>query len=289
MKPQATDMIIDARIKVPWRDSASDPPVVPPPGFEKYDDLYGYGQLMNLTSEDLVTEMSSAGVGASFLMAEHEWGPDPEWNERCASLVAKHTDLFSCGFAAIDPRTGDDGVKELRRAYHELGLRGLVIEPDIHGLSPIDPVCRPLYKVCESLGIPVGIHTGINFTSTSPIGNGRPVLIDEIACAHPSLIIICHHGGWPWPLECIALAWKHPNVFIDYGAVSPRYMAKGGGYGDVVNLMNTVVRGQILFATDWPMIRYGRVLDEMVHLGLSDRTIEAYTKSNAQKILDRIA
>ena len=281
-------MIVDARIKVPWRNAATDPAVELPTGFEKYDTLYGYERLMNLTSADLVSEMRTAGVSASFLMAEHEWGPDPEWNDRCAALVAKHTDLFSCGFAAIDPRSGDAGLQELKRAYHELGLRGLVMEPDIFGLSPTDPTCRPYYKFCESVGMPVGIHTGINFTSNRPIGNGRPVLIDEIACAHPNLTIICHHGGWPWALECVAVAWKHPNVYIDYGAISPRYMAKGGGYGDVVNLMNTVVKHQILFATDWPMMRYQRVLQELVHLGLSENTLEAYTSLNAQRVRDRM-
>ena len=281
-------MIVDARIKVPWRNCAADPAVQLPPGFDKYDTLYGYGRLMNLTSADLITDMRAAGVSASFLMAEHEWGPDPEWNDRCAALVAMHTDLFSCGFASIDPRSGASGLKELKRAYYDLGLRGLVMEPDIVGLSPTDSQCRPFYKLCESLGMPVGIHTGVNFTSDRPIGNGRPVFIDEIACAHPNLPIICHHGGWPWALECIAVAWKHPNVFIDYGAISPRYMAKGGGYGDVVNLMNTVVKFQILFATDWPMMRYERVLDELVHLRLSDDTLEAYTSLNAQRLLERM-
>lgn len=281
-------MIVDARIKVPWRDKATDPAVELPPGFEKYDALYGYGRLMNLTSADLVSEMRTAGVAASFLMAEHEWGPDPAWNDRCADLLAEHSDLFSCGFAAIDPRSGDAGLQELNRAYFELGLRGLVMEPDIHGISPTDPQCRPFYKICESLGMPVGIHTGINFTSDRPIVNGRPVLIDEIACAYPDLVIICHHGGWPWALECIAVAWKHPNVFIDYGAISPRYMEKGGGYGDVLHLMNTVVKSQILFATDWPMIRYERVLDEIAHLGLSEDALQAYTSVNARRILERM-
>lgn len=281
-------MIVDARIKVPWRDTDTDAAVDLPAGFETYDSLYGYGGLMNLTRDDLLADMRDAGVSGSFLMAEHEWGPDAPWNDRCAELVAAHGGFFSCGFAGVDPRTGDDGVRELQRAYHDLGLRGLVIEPDIHGMSPTDPRCRPLYATCAALGIPVGIHTGVNFTSDRPIGNGRPVLIDDIACAHPDLVIICHHGGWPWPLECIALAWKHPNVFIDYGAVSPRYMAEGGGYGDVPNLMNTVVKHQILFATDWPMVRYDRVIPELDRLGLSDAVLEAYTSGNAERLLDRV-
>jgi uncharacterized protein len=288
--PREADLVvIDARIKVPWRDGEDDPVVELPEGFEKYDDLYGYGQLMNLTLDQLVDDMRGAGVRDSFLMAEHEWGPDPEWNDRCAAVVSAHGDLFAVGFAGVDPRNGPDADRELERAYHELGLRGLVIEPDIHGMSPVDPRCHPLYATCQRLGIPVGIHTGINFTSTGPIDNGRPLLIDRIACAYPDLTIICHHGGWPWALECVAVAWKHPRVFIEYGAVSPRYLAGNGGYGDVPHLMNTVIKDQILFATDWPMVRYERVLSELGLLGLSDDVLDRYVRGNAERLVDRIA
>jgi predicted TIM-barrel fold metal-dependent hydrolase len=46
------------------------------------------------------------------------------------------------------------------------------------------------------------------------------VPIDRIACDFPDLTLICHHG-WPWPHEAAAVAWKHKNVYLEFGAIAP--------------------------------------------------------------------
>ena len=33
---------------------------------------------------------------------------------------------------------------------------------------------------------------------------------------------------WPWVTEMVAVAWKHPNVYIEIGAVSPKYIGTPG-------------------------------------------------------------
>ena len=66
------------------------------------------------------------------------------------------------------------------------------------------------------------------------------------------------------------MAWKHKNVYLEFGAIAPRYQAPGagGGWGDIAHLMDTVLRDQVLFGTDWPMLRYERALNEIDLLGL---------------------
>jgi predicted TIM-barrel fold metal-dependent hydrolase len=282
-------MVIDIRIKPPLRDRATDPEIEIPPEYMRYDEIYGYGSLMNLTVEELVEEMEKFDVQRSILQAEHEWGRDEDWNDRVADVVAKHPDRFACGFASVDPRRGMEAVREVDRAYHELRLRGVVFEPGFLKISPTDRWCYPVYAKCVELGIPVGLHTGVNFSSHGPIANGRPLLVDEVACDFPDLVIICHHGGWPWPHESAAIAWKHPNVYLEFGAISPKYIASGGGWGDMAHFMDSVLREKVLFGTDWPMIRYERVLDEVDQLGLRELSSEAYLRGNAERLLERIA
>jgi len=282
--------IIDIRIKPPARDSEDDPPVDIPQESMRYNDVYGFEERLNMPVPTLVAEMRDNGVGPSILQAEHEWGRYVDWNDRVAQIIEKNQDAFACGFASVDPRDGMKAVREIDRCYHELGLRGVVFEPGFLKISPTDALCYPIYSKCVELGIPVGLHTGINFSSHGPIDNGRPILADRVACDFPELLLICHHGGWPWPHEAVAVAWKHENVFLEFGAISPKYQAPGagGGWGDIAHFMDTVLRDRVLFGTDWPMLRYDRALSEIESLGLRPEAREAYLRGNAQRLLERI-
>ena len=47
-----------------------------------------------------------------------------------------------------------------------------------------------------------------------PSACGKPILLDDIAIWFPELELVGAHTGWPWVEELIAMAWKHPNVYI---------------------------------------------------------------------------
>ncbi len=279
--------VIDIRIQPPMRDADDDEPVVPTPEYERYNEVYGFASLLNLTAPQLVAEMEASGV-RGILQAEHEWGTDAEYNDRVADLVGRFPDRFSCGFASVDPREPMEAVRELNRAHSELGLRGAIFQPGFLKISPADACCYPIYSRCTELGIPVGLHTGINFSSHGPIENGRPGLVDRVACDFPDLTIICHHGGWPWPHEAVAVAWKHNNVFLEFGAIAPRYLQDRGGWGDIVHFMDTVLRERVLFGTDWPMLRYERAFEEIDQLELREEARQRFLHDNAQALLERI-
>lgn len=284
-------MTVDFRIKPPLRNSEADPPVELAQEFAGYDDLYGHQALMNLTLDELLTEMKEQGVSKSVLQSEHDehaWGDDASWNDRVAEIVRSHPDQFVCGFAGVDPRRGMAALREIDRSYHELGLRGVVFEPAFLAMSPTDPRCYPIYAKCVELGIPVGLHTGVNFSSHGALVNERPILVDQVACHFPELVLICHHGGWPWAMETVAIAWRHPNVYLEFGAISPKYLGSSGGWGDTVHFMNSLLRTKILFGTDWPMLRYERTLSELAQLGLREETLEAYLGGNARRLLERV-
>jgi predicted TIM-barrel fold metal-dependent hydrolase len=283
------EQIIDFRVKLPTRDSRNDPQPEVPAEYLHYAEVYkGFLEGLDVTLEDWITEASSYGVGPSVMQAEVEWAEYHELNNRLAEAVAKHLDTVACGFGCVDPRDVMGAVKEVDRAINELGLRGIVFEPGFLDISPIDRRCYPVYAKCVELGVPVGLHTGINFSSHGPLEYERPVLIDRIACDFPDLTLICHHGGWPWPHEAAAVAWKHENVYLEFGAIAPRYQAPGagGGWGDIAHLMDTVLRDRVLFGTDWPMLRYERALQEIDLLGLRDESRSAYLGGNAERLLD---
>ena len=285
------ERIIDFRVKVPARGTEHDPGLEVPTEYLRYGEVYGdFAEQFDYTVESWLADASAHGVGPSIMQAELEWADPQLLNDRVARLVTEHPDELACGFATVDPREGMRAVREVERSVRELGLRGIVFEPGFLGISPLDRRCYPVYAKCVELGVPVGLHTGINFSSHGPLEYERPVLIDRVAGDFPELVIICHHGGWPWPHEAAAVAWKHKNVYLEFGAIAPRYLAAGagGGWGDIVHLMDTVLRDQVLFGTDWPMIRYERALEEVGRLELRPESRAAYLGGNAERLLEGI-
>ncbi len=281
--------VIDIRIKVPIRNGQSDPEVQTPPEYARYDEVYRNGGSGKATLEDLLAEKRKCGIGGSILQAEHEFGEPAQWNDRVAELMRSHPEDFVGGWGLVNPTRNMAAVREVERCYHDLGLRGVIFEPGFLDISPTDARCYPVYAKCVELGIPVGLHSGVNFSSHGPLVHERPILIDQVACHFPELTIIAHHGGWPWPHEMAAVAWKHRNVYLEFGAIAPVYMGAGagGGWGDIVHLMDTVLREKILFGTDWPMLRYERALEEIGELGLRSASLDAYMFGNAERLLDR--
>jgi predicted TIM-barrel fold metal-dependent hydrolase len=52
---------------------------------------------------------------------------------------------------------------------------------------------------------------------------GRPIpYIDEVSLDFPELEIVCGHVGYPWTEEMVAVARKHPNVYIDTSAYTTK-------------------------------------------------------------------
>jgi uncharacterized protein len=285
------EQVIDFRVKLPTRDSRNDPQPDVPAEYMRYAEVYeGFLDQLDYTVDDWIAEAKANGVGPSVMQAEVEWAEYHELNDRLATVVEDHPDEVLCGFACVDPRDVMGSVREVDRAINELGLKGIVFEPGFLGISPVDRRCYPVYAKCTELGVPVGLHTGINFSSHGPLEYERPMLIDHIARDFPDLTVICHHGGWPWPHEAAAVAWKHRNVYLEFGAIAPRYQAAGagGGWGDIAHLMDTVLRERVLFGTDWPMLRYERALEEIDLLGLRPQSRAAYLAGNAERLLDRL-
>jgi uncharacterized protein len=286
-----SERIVDFRVKLPTRNSRDEPQPEVPQEYLHYDEVYeGFLENLDVTLDDWVAEADAHGVGTSVMQAEIEWIDCHQQNDRLAAAVKDHSDHVGWGFGCVDPRNVMDAVREVDRAILDLGLHGIVFEPGFLGISPVDRRCYPVYARCSQLGVPVGLHTGINFSSHGPLEHERPFLIDHIARDFPELTIICHHGGWPWPHEAAAVAWKHKNVYLEFGAIAPRYQAPGagGGWGDIAHLMDTVLRQQVLFGTDWPMIRYDRALSEIEMLGLRPESRAAYLGGNALRLLERV-
>lgn len=253
---------------------------------EGYLGVYGSAFTEGRSTSHLITELETHEV-IGVMQAEWEDDDPVAVNERVSRAITDHPDRLVAGIATTDPRE-PNALEVLKHAHDELGLRGWNFQPGFLKVESTDPSLAPLFEYCQENGHPVTVHSGINFSETGPISLGRPLNLDELACRYPELVLVGSHGGWPWVTEMLAVMWKHPNVYADFGAIAPKHMVgSAGGWEPITHWMNSMVSGQVLLATDWPMIRYERLVEELPLLGLKPESFDKYTRLNAAGLIDR--
>jgi predicted TIM-barrel fold metal-dependent hydrolase len=284
-------MITDFRKVVPYTDFLSREEIEKSftDGYMSgYTASYGKGSIMSqvqLTEENMLQDMEESGTNYAVLQGEWDLGDYRKQNDAVYNLARKHPDKFVAHYLCLNPAEDDDMVRVIEREVKDRGFKGVNLQPWAHRLYANDKRFYPVYDKCQELCIPVTIHTSINFTTNRSIDYGRPIYLDEIACTFPQLIIVANHGGWPWVNELVAVAWKHRNVYIEIGAISPKYIGTvGSGWETLITYGNTLLQDQVLFATD-NMLPLKRCVDELNALPLKDSVKEKWLGKNAAHIL----
>jgi predicted TIM-barrel fold metal-dependent hydrolase len=138
-------------------------------------------------------------------------------NDYIAALKRKFPDVF-IGMAAVNPkyRGVPAAVTELERAVNDLGLDGLKLYPmyDHWAVNDRD-LAFPIFEAASDLGIPVMIHLSTTPVSDTVLLYGWPVLLDDVARRYPDLRLLVCHAGHPWVDECLIVAARHRNVYLD--------------------------------------------------------------------------
>jgi uncharacterized protein len=242
-------------------------------------------RVYEMTIDKMLQGMKKANVGKAVLQGEWGYGDYRKINDAVYRIVKSYPDIFVAGFLGLNPIEDDYMVDVIEYEVKERKFQGVNIQPYACRLHANDKRFYPIYDKCQELKIPVTIHTSINFSVNRTIDYGRPIYLDEIACDFPDLIIVANHGGWPWLAEMIAVAWKHPNVYIEIGAVSPKYIAKSGsGWEPLLCYGNAFLQDKVLFATD-NMLPWIRCVEELKALPLKETVKEKWLGKNAAGIL----
>lgn len=212
---------------------------------------------------------------------------------RCASL--EHTADLAARFnprlipwGRISPHEGKAGVAELTRCVKDLGFKGLEVSTFRERLYANDKKYYPLYAKCVELSIPARIYTTMNYATDRAMDLGRPIYLDEVARDFPELVIIAGLGGWPWVPELVGLTRRHANIYIDFAAHRPKYLAKpGSGFEMLLQFGNTLLQDRILFASSWMTLGLSlrEIIAEVEALPLKDSVKRKWLYENAAHVL----
>ena len=242
--------------------------------------------LRGITLEAMLERMDRANIERAFLIATKV---GPLGHPACyhlpykmvADAVERHPDRFHA-LAGLDPTEGMKGVRELERAVREYGFIGAHFYPHWFELAPDHARWYPFYAKCVELDIPVQLQVGQSmiYDPSYPLRSvGRPITLDAVACDFPELKLIGIHVGIPWTDEMIAMAWKHPNVYIGCDAHSPKFWPQS-----FIHYINTYGREKVIFGTDFPVLDFERTRAEIEALGLRPEAKRLLFRENALRV-----
>ena len=243
-------------------------------------------RVAGLSIADHVRLLDEAGIDRAFLIAAKlgRRGLPAAWQmdlRHVVDAVQLYPDRFS-GLIGVDPFTSLAGLRELERAVREYGFIGAHLYPHWFEMEPDHRRYYPIYSKCAELDVPIQIQVGhcLRYTEDMPLKSvGRPILLDTIACEIPEVKLVGIHTGWPWTEEMIAVAYKHPNVYIGTDAYAPKHWD-----AKLVHFINTFGSEKVLFGTDWPVVTHKRAVSEIGELGIRSESHVKLMGLNAARV-----
>lgn len=239
--------------------------------------------------EESFDDFDAAGIGKSVLLPlESETvqytanvnGGKLIPNEYCAKLVEKYPKRF-VSFVCVDPHRGAEGLREMDKFLREEKFVGLKTQAAIQAFYPNDrELMYPFYEKCIAYDVPVLFHCGTTALYYTRIKYTMPIFIDDVALDFPDLRIVCAHFGWPWVDECLALALRHPNVYVELSGWYPRYFPSS-----LVQYMTRLIPEKFMFGSDYPFLNPTRWLREFSEIEMPTEKRGMILEKNAKKVL----
>ena len=197
--------------------------------------------------------------------------------EEIFDLVSSRPDRLKALYG-INPYKKLEGVKELEKSIREYGFIGAHLHCYGFERAINHRDFWPYYAKCVELDVPVVMQIG-HSAEAMPSALARPILIDDIAIYFPELRIVAAHTGWPWVEELIAMAWKHPNVFIGTSMHHPRYWQPS-----MVAFLNSRGKGKVLFGTDYPGLSHCEALAQVEELKIKEEAKDYLLNKAARNV-----
>lgn len=227
--------------------------------------------------EDFVAEMDQAGIDISVVPGRKNIGVS---NREMFQLEDRFPGRFII-FPYLDPTDGPavlDEIDQLRDAHT---IRGVSIEPSFQP-NPYafdDPLAYPMYNKLQALDIPLFISYSAKLLSVVDPDTVRQ--LGTVLHNFPDLQIIVGHGGWPWHLSVMAMAFNSPNIYI----VPDMYGLTGAGSDDYIKAANTLMKHQMLFGSGYPILNIVDIASFYENCGIKESVLPAFFYNNAAKIL----
>ncbi|GAA3435071.1 amidohydrolase family protein [Kutzneria kofuensis] len=234
-------------------------------------------------------------------------------NDHLADAVAAHPTRFA-GFAALPLQDPDAAVAELRRAVHELGLKGVLHNDHVGGHYLDEPRFRPVWAELERLGVTLYLHPAIVPADRWRVLDGYPVLggpswgwtaavgahalrliYGGVFDAFPGASVMLGHMGELLPFQLARLDSRYRQADVER---RPRqlpshylrhnvYVTTSGVFSHAALLGATheVGTDRVLFAIDYPYESTAEAVEFLRTAPYAPADLARIAHSNAERVL----
>lgn len=226
-------------------------------GIRYYPMRYGFPRPPSAKARSmdlLLKEIDEAGITWGVIMGRQSAPPLGSIpNDEIAAALLKYPKKF-VGFAGIDLRDIDAGIREVERTAKMQGFRGVSIEPGatFEAMYSDDKRLYPLYALCQELELPISISLSAALSAGHgyDLSYGSPASVCRVAKDFPNLKIIVSHAGWPNVESMMGVAFIQDNVYV-----SPDLYMNGmnmPGAHEYIKAAHFFLGDRLLFGTAYP-------------------------------------
>ena len=247
----------------------------PAPHFQQYIKFYKmYERLGLLSVSEFLLNMHHQGVGKGVVCCGNF-----EDNSHLIALRNSETveDLFFV--AGIQPEAGIRRNMEELEKCHKLGFLGVNISPYIWGIEASAKSLYPIYSYCEYNNLVAIVHGSLHYNRFQSMWLGDPKFMDEIAIDFPNLKLVISHAGNGFGVLGLAVAQKHPNIYLEFSALWPKYLPEA-----TIAAVNSYLKERCLFGTDYPLVDFKAAINAWDNVLKTD-VKPLFFEENARKCL----
>jgi uncharacterized protein len=217
-----------------------------------------------VVAAELRRQMQEAGARHALAMGCWRGGDDdPLGIAATLQLAARVLGLHAIGCA--DPtRTDPDHLRRAEAALATGHVRALKGYLGYLHFAPDHANYVPYYELASRYRVPFVFHTGDAYSPYAKLRCAHPLLIDDVAVAHPDVRFVIAHAGNPWLLDAAEVVYKNINVWADLSGlvVGDASAFTAEERQDLLNDLRADLRrafryaerpNRFLFGTDWPL------------------------------------
>ncbi len=228
-------------------------------------------------------------------------------NDAIAELCALHPDRF-VGIASLPLNDAGAAIAELKRAVHELDLRGVFLPSHINGAPVDEGRFEPIYARAAELGVPLVLHPTVpiwgsavsdhsmipmlGFMVDTSIAMLR-LILSGIMERHPQLLVLHPHCGGvlPYVMGRVVEQTEVKRRGRDHIRQSPRETYRRV-YFDLVSPDDLAVdfayrfagADKLLFGSDHPWVTIDAILRHVRSLDCSGEEMAKILGGNAREL-----
>lgn len=249
------------------------------------EELYGNPKAKMASAEDLIASMESDGVDVSvaFPFGWRDVGLAEECNSYVLQAMREYPGRI-VGLAAIQPLAGKRAVAEMERCARA-GMPGFgELMPHGQGYRLSDTkLLAPLVEAALHLNLFCMTHT------SEPVGHqylGKgdvtPEEFQAFIVAFPALRVVAAHWGGGFPFYELMPEVHEAAANVWYDSAASLYLYRPEIFATVAGICGA---SKILWGSDYPLLRQGRMLDYAGAAGLADEDLAQALGGNAAALL----